>query len=250
MKMKFLHTCLPLILITALCHAQSDTLETPLRKNVIRYNLSGAMLFGIDKYIVLGYERVIGKHQSFSLNFGVASLPKLVTISTDSLKVSKDQKNSGFNLSVDYRFYLKKENRYSPPHGLYIGPYYFFNQFKRENKWEYTATSTTGFVDTNTNFTIHGLGVQMGYQFILWKRVALDFVMVGPGLGIYNYKAKFTDNLDPEIKEQLLSGLQQMLTQKFPGMNYVFSDDQISGNGTLNTTSAGYRFIIHVGYNF
>jgi len=28
-------------------------------KNVVRYNLSGALLFGFSKYIVLGYERVL-----------------------------------------------------------------------------------------------------------------------------------------------------------------------------------------------
>src|SRR6185436_5977087 len=91
-------------------------------KNIIRYNLSGALLFGADSYIILGYERVISPHQSFSINIGRASLPKLVSISTDSFN-SQKSKRSGFNFSADYRFYLAKENKFETPHGFYIGPY-------------------------------------------------------------------------------------------------------------------------------
>src|SRR5262245_53680240 len=101
-----------LVVMTAgFAHAQVDSARrTHQYKNVVRYNLSGALLFGIDGYIVFGYERVINPHQSFSINVGRASLPKLISISTDSFSISKDQKRTGFNLSVDYRFYLGSEN--------------------------------------------------------------------------------------------------------------------------------------------
>ena len=81
-------------LLTAYCcNAQMDT-SKPMRhyKNVIRYNLSGALLFGLDKYVVFGYERVISPHQSISINVGTASLPKLVSINTDSFSINKDRK--------------------------------------------------------------------------------------------------------------------------------------------------------------
>jgi len=51
-------------------------------------------------------------------------------------------------------------------------------------------------------------------------------------------------------KEQLLDGLEQLLTQKFPGFNYVFADKELDGSGTLNTTAAGYRYLIQIGFNF
>src|SRR5688572_6158526 len=71
-----------------------DSLNKPRQyKNVVRYNLSGALLFGIDRYVVLGYERVIRKNQSISINFGKVSLPKLVKIKTDSVEVSRDIKS-------------------------------------------------------------------------------------------------------------------------------------------------------------
>src|SRR5688572_13211362 len=101
--------------------SRPDRIPKKTFKNVIRYNLSGGLLFGVDRYIVFGYERVIRPRQSISINAGKISLPELVSIDTDSFRLSKDAKSSGFNISVDYRFYLAKENKYAPPHGLYIG---------------------------------------------------------------------------------------------------------------------------------
>lgn len=219
-------------------------------KNVIRYNLSSGLLFGIDKYIVFGYERVISPHQSFSINVGRASLPKLVSISTDSFNAEKNLKRSGFNLSVDYRFYLGKENKYNAPRGVYIGPYYSYNHFTSETQWTYVNQSTNQYANTNSDFTINSFGIEMGYQFILWKRLALDMVLVGPGLGFYNYKATIDSNVDETTKEQLYNALEQLLTQKYPGLNYVFSNHQLNGDGVLKTSNIGYRYIIHVGFNF
>ena len=99
-------------------------------------------------------------------------------------------------------------------------------------------------------FNIHTIGFELGYQFIVWKRLALDFLMFGPGFGFYNYKASFDGHIDAATQEQLLDGLKQLLTQKFPGMNYVFSDKKFNANGVLNTNTWGYRYIIHIGYIF
>jgi len=249
---KVIFWLIPCVLLTAnFCNAQVDTSKSMRHyKNVIRYNLSGALLFGFDKYVVFGYERVISPHQSFSINVGTASLPKLVSINTDSFSVSKDRKRSGYNISADYRFYLGKENKYEAPHGLYIGPYYSYSHFDGKIEWDYTGNNAGSYVNTSSKFNINTVGVELGYQFILWRRLTLDLVMIGPGLGFYNYKATFESNVDPANKQQILAALKQAVTQKFPGMNYVFSDKEINGDGVLKTTSIGYRYIVHIGFAF
>jgi uncharacterized protein DUF3575 len=219
-------------------------------KNVVRYNLSGALLFGFDSYIVVGYERVLSPRRSISVNFGKASMPKLIEISTDSFNVKKDKKRTGYNISVDYRFYLAKENKFTAPRGVYIGPYYSYNHFETENQWDYKNSSTNTSVQTTSDLNIHTIGFELGYQFIFWKRLALDLVMVGPGVGFYDYKAKINSNIDPAKKQQILDGLEQLITQKFPGMSYVFSDEHIDGNGAMKTSTIGYRYIVHIGFNF
>jgi len=239
-----------LFIVIGTLNAQVDSTKIRQRKNIIRYNLSGALLFGPDKYLVLGYERVLGKRQSISVNFGATALPKFVSIETDSFSLSKDLKNNGNNFSIDYRFYPRKENKYLAPHGLYLGPYYAFNHFNRENRWEHQNSTTNNNVTTRSVFNIHTVGFQLGYQFIFWKRVALDLVLIGPGLGFYRYKVKFDGTIDEETRAQLIDGLEQLLTQKFPGMNYVLSDEQIDANGVLSTNSVGFRYLIQIGINF
>jgi hypothetical protein len=252
-KLFHLQYLLLFVLAASVCEAQlqGDSLR-PIHhyKNVIRYNLSGALIFGFDRYIVLGYERVIKNNQSISVNIGGVRLPKLIAINTDSLSLQKDVKSDGMNASIDYRFYLNRENKYSTPHGGYIGPYYSYNKFIRDNQWVRKNSGGNSFLNTSTTFNINAVGFQFGYQFILWKRLSLDLVLVGPGIGFYNYKAKFDSNISTEDREQLLDGLKQLLVQKFPGMNFVFANKEISSSGTLRTSALSYRYIMHIGFVF
>jgi hypothetical protein len=228
----------------------ADSLWKHTRKNVIRYNLSSALLFGADKTFILGYERVLSPHRSMSINFGKIALPRVLDISTDSFSLNKGGTNKGVNASIDYRFYLSSENKHLAPRGVYIGPWYSYNSFTRENGWNYTTSGIQNTATTETKMSIHSLGFELGYQFILWKRLALDFVTIGPGFGFYNVKAKFDSDLTEAQKEQLRQALGDVITQKFPGMDIVFEDEEIQANGRMNTTSLGFRYIIHIGFNF
>jgi hypothetical protein len=244
-------------LVTFLCLCQKssgqlsvDSAWQHAKKNVVRYNISSGLLFGFDKCVILGYERVIKPGQSISMNIGTSALPKLVSIITDSFQLQSDIKNKGINFSVDYRFYLQKENKYIAPRGVYIGPYYSYNKFDRENKWNLVKPGSTDVINTTAKFEIHTVGAELGYQFIFWKKMALDFVLVGPGISSYKLSAKIDGTLDPDEREQLQSAVQQLVQQKFPGMNFVFADKAIDASGVLNTTSIGFRYLIHVGFNF
>jgi hypothetical protein len=236
---------------TLIAQSVQDSSWEKAHKNIIRYNLSGPLLFGFDKYILVGYERVIKPGQSMSFNIGAVGLPKFVSIVTDSFDLKKDTKNSGFNVSLDYRFYLKKENKFVAPRGIYIGPYYAFNRFNRENEWaNKQANGTMDMVSTTTKFDIHTIGFQLGYQFVFWKRLALDLIMIGPGLSSYHLQTKFDGNLSTEKQELLYDAVQQLIEQKFPGMNVVFKDQEIDANGLISKWSIGYRYMINIGFNF
>lgn len=253
MKVHFFRILLFIVIlfpVSGFSQSQDSTKPKQL-KNVIRYNLSGAALFGVDRYVVFGYERLINKTQSISMNIGRASLPKLISISTDSFHLQKDLKNTGFNFSLDYRFYLKKENKHPAPHGLYIGPYYSFNTFTRENQYTFTKSGGNAQLATSdTKFTIHTFGGELGYQFVLWKRFSIDLVLIGPGVSVYKVNAKFGGDLTEEQRAQLREAVQDILTQRFPGMNYVLGDKELNANGALKTTSVGFRYIVHIGFVF
>ena len=254
MNAKYLNLMVMAVTLVAAIPAYSQVTQTDssgkMYKNVVRYNLSGALLFGVDKYIVLGYERVLSPRRSISINFGTAALPKLASIVTDSFQTEKSGDRKGYNFSVDYRFYLGKENKFNAPHGFYIGPYYSYNHFDNKQDWLHVNSGGSTQISTESKFNINTVGFEAGYQVIIGKHFAIDMIMVGPGLGFYKYQATFTSNLTEAQKEQLREVLKQALTQKFPGMNYVFSDQTIDADGVMKRSSVGYRYIIHIGYNF
>lgn len=218
-------------------------------KNVVRYNLSGPLLFGFD-YIVFGYERVINNRQTMSMNFGQASLPKVVDFTSGDAALTGNSNNTGYNFSLDYRFYLQKENKYKPPRGVYIGPYYSYNHFNRESEWKLSQSGGSTDANTTSTFSIHTIGAELGYQFVLGKRITLDFVLAGPGYANYKLNSVLTGDLTAEQKQKVLDAVQALLNEKFPGMDYVLSDASIDAKGNLNTWSLGYRYIIHVGFRF
>ena len=67
---------------------------------------------------------------------------------------------------------------------------------------------------------------------------------------VFSYTVLLTGCSNPGEKEELIDALQQMITQKFPGMNFVFAENEINSDGIMDTWTIGYRFIIHLGFRF
>jgi hypothetical protein len=218
-------------------------------KNIVRFNLSNCLLFGW-KNIIVGYERVVSPSQSFSINFGHAELPKLFSFNTDSASIKDQSNKTGFNVSADYRFYLKKENKHGAPRGVYIGPYLSFNDFTGNTTWDYNTDSGPEQVKMNSDFTVFGGGVQLGYQFIIKKRFAIDLILIGPGIASYSLNVKFEGNVNLEERKKLQEAFQNALEDKYPGINLAFNEKEINADGKLGTLSGGFRYLIHIGYSF
>lgn len=246
-----------LALLLVVAFAQAGAQDTALQakpaknyKNVVRYNISGPLFFGAG-YVVLGYERVFkNNRQSMSLNAGQAVLPKVVDFMSEGATLEGTSDNKGLNFALDYRFYLQKENKYLAPRGVYIGPYYSFTQFSRTSDWKLEQAGNTSFANTKSDFNINTLGFELGYQFVFWKRVTLDLVLIGPGISNYKLKSTFDSNLTQEQKDQLLNAVQEMIANKFPGMDYVIGDASFDAKGNLSTWNLGYRYIMNIGFRF
>jgi len=220
------------------------------RKNTIKLNLTSPMIFGENNY-VLGYERTIGKHQSFSIHLGTFSLGQLLNINTDSIKgLTNNIKSSGMSVSGDYRFYLAKENKYNSPHGIYIGPYFAYNRFARDFEFEANTASFSGKLNADFMFSVTTLGFQLGYQFVFHDRITLDMILFGPGISRYKYKAELSTNLDPDQESELFKKINEKLEEKIPGYSFVLEPATFEKTGSANTTSFGYRYIVMLGFRF
>ncbi|MEZ5083763.1 MAG: DUF3575 domain-containing protein [Bacteroidales bacterium] len=229
--------------------AQEDTSVKKPLKNTVRINLTNPIFFG-DNYWVFGYERIVMPNQSFSINTGRFSIPKFVSINTGDLDIQKEYEDRGIHVSADYRFYLKSVNKYDAPRGVYVGPYYSYNYFNRENNWTYTSETFNGTITTDLTLNFHTIGAQLGYQFVLWRRLSIDMILLGPGIGIYKAKAKLGTTLTPEDESEFFQKLNELLGDKFPGYDQVIKSGEFETKGSFNITSLGYRYMIQIGFRF
>jgi len=231
--------------------AQETKKEEKFRKNTIHINITNPLIFGSGS-VVLGYERLLkSKKHSFTINIGVTSFPDFGLIENDSLKhLNKLKDQSGFNVSADYRFYLLKENKYPAPRGVYIGPYYSYNYFGNRNSWEVKTIAGPTIVESELKLNVHTIGFEFGYQFIFRDRISLDMVLLGPGVGFYDFKVGFNNNLSDAAKQKILDALNGSLAEKFPGYGVIVDEGEFKKNGATDRTTIGYRYMIQLGFRF
>lgn len=234
--------------------AQDSTSTTfKRRKNTIRVNLTNPLIFGNS--FIMGYERTIGKHASASLNVGTYSLPQFNrlrdAVNSADIRITGSTESFGLHTSLDYRFYLAKENKYYSPRGVYIGPYISYNMLDRTNKWILDTDNYQGEATTEIHLDILTAGFQLGYQFLFLKdRLALDLCLIGPGISNYKLSADFETKLEVGDQQELLDAINEALESRFPGYSIVIDDAEFRKSGTANTTTIGYRYVIHAGFRF
>ena len=232
--------------------AQETKKEERQRMNTVHINITNPLIFGSGS-IVLGYERLLkSKKHSFSINIGLTSFPDFGLIENDSLKhLNKLKDQKGFNVSADYRFYLLKENKHPAPRGVYIGPYYSYNYFGNHNSWEIKSPNgSTAIVESEVKLNVHTIGFEFGYQFVFRDRISLDMVLLGPGLGTYNFKTGFSNNLSDAAKQKILEALDGALAEKFPGYGIIVNEEEFKRTGSTDRTTIGYRYMVQLGFRF
>ena len=211
------------------------------RKNIIKFNVSSFFVY--HTAVLFEYERIVNKNQSFTIQAGFVALAFL---NTDSIQVVKYTKNTGYSMTADYRFYLLKENRGGPPHGVYIGPYVGY--LHALNVIELTSGKSPN--SLTTKIDVLSIGAEMGYQFLLGKRWTLDFVLAAPSLS--NYRAQM-DLALPVPTEDLAPIYQQALAalgNKFPLVNGLVNDQSTTFRGKLDAWYPGFRYSMHIGFRF
>jgi hypothetical protein len=251
-EMKKLISVLVLLVVGMLTFGQSPVFKDTTLKNTIRLNVSNPFIFG-KKALIVGYERQLSGNKSFSFNIGSMSFPKLKAIeanSADSVILLQNKYDRGFHVSGDFRFYLLKENKFSKPHGLYIGPYVSFNHMNKQNTWSYRTSAFSGDITTDLDLNLLTIGGQMGYQFLFGKHWAVDMVMFGPGLGFYNFNAKLNTTLAKEQQSFLFRTLSDFVGQYIPAYAKLNNEGEIETSGNSRSVGWGYRYVIHLGYRF
>lgn len=223
-----------------------DSTEVSLRRNTIKLDLTGSLIYSNSYH--LSYERVIAQNQSFVVHLGYQEFPTIVNFGEDIEGKGKDNR-SGYKFGGEYRFYLKKENKFAAPRGVYIGPYFTALGFKSDRMIEYSGNTVPEDANLNSSANILSIGGQLGYQFVFNDRWTLDLVLVGPSYSRYNFKVKLDGDFDFDA-EDVQNEILQSILEKYPLLEEFLNEKKVDSSGTLDTWALGYKYQFLLGYRF
>jgi hypothetical protein len=223
-----------------------DSTSMSLRRNTIKIDFTGNMIY--SNHYNLSFERVVKQNQSFVVTAGYLEFPRIVNFG-ENIEGRREENKGGYKIGGEYRFYLKKENKFAAPRGVYIGPYVTALGFKSDRGIVYSGDEMPEEANLNSRLNILSIGAQLGYQFVFNDRWTLDLVLVGPSVSRYNFKTQLDGNFnfDPEdVQNEILQGL----LNKFPLLEEFLSEKELDSSGTLDTWALGYKYQFLIGYRF
>jgi hypothetical protein len=232
------------ILILAFFSAQgqkNDSLSS--RNEIIGFNLSSHILYTTS--FIISYEHVLKNNNSFAITAGYLEFPNLI-LSDSAVEARGNVKKSGYTIGAEYRFYLKKQNKYAAPHGVYIGPYASYYHFMNVRDMVVLNELTSTDVTLTSKFNIVNLGFQLGYQFIFNDRWSLDMIFAGPSLSLYGLNISSDVPIDVNKESEIVKAL----IARFPMLDDFIDTQSMSFNKANFQLGPGYRYLFKVGYKF
>jgi hypothetical protein len=162
----------------------------------------------------------------------------------------KQRSKSGYNIGVDWRFYLANENKHLPPRPL-PGAIYIHPSFKIVRDITYTDTlGNAKDAVMNNKINFFTIGGQLGYQFVIKRRFVIDAVLVGPGVTNYRFKVKLDGNLTDADKQAITEKIIEALHAKLPLLDEFAKGEEVSGSGVQSFWSVGFRYSLSIGFRF
>ncbi len=218
-------------------------------RNTVKINLTTSVLY--NNAVQFSFERLTGTNQSLSVFAGYNEFPANLSLNLDNTNLSNQNKKSGYMLGAEYRFYMLKENKYSPPHGIYLGPYMSLYQFTGDRKLIHTdSTGMQSDANLSTHINFFNVGAEMGYQFVFGRRWVLDAIVFGPALTHYDFKAKLDNNLPDFDENEAIKKVIDAIKEKFPLLNDLSGDHSVNHSGNEAFWSFGFRYSVSVGFRF
>jgi hypothetical protein len=161
-----------------------------------------------------------------------------------------DLNMKAFSFMTGYRLYLSKQKL----KGLYFEPYFKYVHNLTDGLGETTLDSEPVTLDFTNTYNAFGLGAQLGAQFIVAKRLVIDFFFLGPELNraTNNFRA-----IDPEGSErwnniegsQAEADIKDFLNQ-FPFIKNRVDVRVDKENKTVNADFKGWTGGIRCGVSF
>lgn len=198
--------------------------------------------------ISLQYERLVNEHWTMEMGASYkwgGGLPKFLGWG-DFVFASSTQGLRGYSFSPEIKYYLRKCTDSSPGSGLYAGTYLKYSRmygdlgFRYWNGAEYI--DATGYGDLNEV----GLGLQLGYQLTLWKRMSIDLMFMGPRRSIQWLEL----DLESEFVEELAPLIEEAINQRLEAVGADPISIPVEASSNLRFWFTNFRYTICIGYRF
>lgn len=239
-----------LFAFTKMVALPTDSIVKKDYKNIIRWNVTPMAVVG-PKSIVLGYERIVKPWQSFSINLGYLEKAPLENADGIPLEIFDHSNKGGFDISLDYRFYFKKRNKYKAPDGLYWGPYTSYISIWQDASVDLLDNNAVvNTVHFNARFSMFNLGAQLGYQFVIKERFTIDLILMGPSYAYYdmNLALKYEQTFNPD--DPFYQDLLELINESSPALANFIRKGEIDASGRLKFHYYGFRYGVQLGYRF
>ena len=102
---------------------------------------------------------------------------------------TSDLSIKGFSVLAGYRYYLGRKD----VAGFYVEPYAKYLHHQASGILVGTLDDETARFDTHTDYKGIGIGAQLGVQFLIAKKISLDFFILGPEANSSKFTAVATD---------------------------------------------------------
>lgn len=223
---------------------------TPYHRNVIKINPTPMLIWGNVRNLSISYERLINNNMSLSLQLGYLKMPKLTDDTIIGLVAISERSRDGVNIAFDYRYYPGARNRRPAPDGLYIGAYTSYYGIRFKNNMDILNTTVDQGGALNGRIDVVNLGIELGYQFIFWKRVSLDLLLFGPSFTYMHGDLEINSNLDKEQIENIDQEIVDKLLERFPLLGDLFNSETLRFTGSKTSFGAFFRYSIQLGFHF
>lgn len=211
--------------------------------NVVKLNVMGVSYGDFS----LTYERKIAPQSSLNLTVGLLNPNYSLfagSASGDVDEVGLCELYKGFHTSLDYRFYVGK---HEATKGFYLGPYLRYADYK----FMLIDEIDQDYFNVDAKISTIGLGFQMGYHWVVFDKVSIDWYFFGVGIeyamakGVYTYEDSDYD----------YSTITDNVKDVFDGWNYFQKNLKTTVNkenmtAKLSSILPGIKTGITIGYAF
>ncbi len=202
------------------------------------------------------YERMISAKNSISMEIGIPD--KKSIIGKYGIPINSDLKTAEFSVSAlrgAFRHYTGKK---SLPKGFYIEPYFKYQHLEGKASIDGVDNQGDNYSGkSDINFNTINIGCQLGFQFLIAKRISLDLYFLGLEGGLINGNITTTPTSYTEYDPIILGVLKNVIDQKISEAPSIIRNNvstTVTQNSILlkahNVPYPWYRGGISIGFVF